>query len=476
MTTRTTNPQRRTDVLQRINCVATCSANSGLSDILPADDLGLWHTDLKSLLFPARFELVPNTTEVFEWQLARMESKILSPQELIARGAYFSRINDQETIHYRLCLSNTLATRKGKSLAAKSHFKAKQFSAGYGVDGLFPYRGKFHAQLAKALLNVMGLKPGDLLCDPMAGSSTACLEARMMGINSIGFDISPFCTLMSEAKRLAMDIDPALLAAALADQNQFLELMESPRAITLLPGFVTSALDTAAVVDSGTWGGAVCKLLQLAYLDATGYARRRTSKTVRDVFGEVFSRYLATITNFRRNAVSLSLQFAEAKFETASALALPLQSESVDGVLTSPPYSFAIDYAENDRPQLEFLGHDVENLKRQMVGLRGGTKPEKVAQYFADLRTVLTEIFRVLKPGRMCVVIIGSNDIQTGGIRHEVEIKKAAGEIGFEFQKQILKPIKGMWNTMQEEFILFFQKPPSGAKHVTTLISLQNLN
>jgi hypothetical protein len=200
-------------------------------------------------------------------------------------------------------------------------------------------------------------------------------------------------------------------------------------------------------------------LLQLILLDAMGYARRLKKKTVRNVFPKVFNRYVATIANFRDVSASLKLRFGRAQFKTASALALPLDAESMDGVLTSPPYSFAIDYADNDRPQLEFLGCDVDELKQRMIGLRGSSKTEQIAGYFDDMRTVLSEMYRVLKPGKMCVVIIGSNDIQTGGIRHEVEVKEGAAAVGFEFRKEILKPIKGMRNTMREEYILFFQKP-----------------
>lgn len=439
------------------------SQNLGSNQVDKVEDC--WQADLQSHLFPPTYEFVPNTTEIFEWELALMESTLLSPEELVARGAYFARINGQETHHYRLCLSNAAAIHKGKSIATQSHFKAGQFSAGYGVDGLFPYRGKFHAQLAKAIINVMGLKPGDTLLDPMAGSGTACLEARLMGINSIGFDISPFCTLMSEAKRLAMEIDPALLERAVPDQQAFLEFMARPGAATRLPVFVTDALSVAAVPHTESTVAAACKLLQLIYLDAMGYARRRKNKTLHDVFPKVFDRYLATIASFRAAAATLNLRFGRARFETASALALPLANESVDGALTSPPYSFAIDYADNDRPQLEFLGYNVDDLKNRMIGLRGGGKAEKVALYFEDMRTMLSEMFRVLKPGKMCVVIIGSNDIQTGGIRHEAEVKKAAKEVGFESRKEILKPIKGMRNTMREEFILFFQKPSQRPTH-----------
>jgi len=75
------------------------------------------------------------------------------------------------------------------------------------------------------------------------------------------------------------------------------------------------------------------------------------------------------------------------------------------------------------------------------------------------MQLAVSEMRRVLKPGKMCVIVIGSNDIQTGGIRHEIEIKRSANETGFVLRKEMVKPIKGIQNTMHEEFILFFQKP-----------------
>ena len=36
------------------------------------------------------------------------------------------------------------------------------------THGLFPYRGKFHPQLIRALLNILKVKKGDVVLDPMA--------------------------------------------------------------------------------------------------------------------------------------------------------------------------------------------------------------------------------------------------------------------------------------------------------------------
>jgi len=135
-----------------------------------------------------------------------------------------------------------------------------------------------------------------------------------------------------------------------------------------------------------------------------------------------------------------------------------IKDASVDGVITSPPYSFAIDYAENDRPQLEYLWFDVDKLKNEMIGLNGRSRKEKLQRYFEDMNRVMSEISRVLRIGKYVVIIIGSNDIQTGGIRLENKIKEFGNLHGLNLVREIRKPIKGIRNTMHEEYVLVFRR------------------
>jgi len=93
-----------------------------------------------------------------------------------------------------------------------------------------------------------------------------------------------------------------------------------------------------------------------------------------------------------------------------------------------------------------------------MIGLKGRTRKEKLARYFEDMEKVLSEMYRVLKPDKYAVIIIGSNDIQTGGIRLETKIEEMATHIGFALDQKIVKPIKGIQNTMKDEYILFFRR------------------
>jgi len=64
----------------------------------------------------------------------------------------------------------------------------------------YPYKGKYHPRLVRSIFNIIGLNYGQTVLDPFLGSGTTALEARLFGLNSIGFDISPVCTLVSNVK------------------------------------------------------------------------------------------------------------------------------------------------------------------------------------------------------------------------------------------------------------------------------------
>lgn len=51
------------------------------------------------------------------------------------------------------------------------------------------YRGNWPPQMARALI-LMYTQPGDTVLDPMVGSGTTCIEAKLLGRNCIGVDIN----------------------------------------------------------------------------------------------------------------------------------------------------------------------------------------------------------------------------------------------------------------------------------------------
>jgi hypothetical protein len=104
---------------------------------------------------------------------------------LIKRLAHFKMIGNVETEYSRI--------------VSKYRKKSKSDNQ-YLTHWYYPYKGKYHPRLVRSIFNIIDLKYGETVLDPFIGSGTTCLEAHLFGLNSIGFDISPVCTLVSKVK------------------------------------------------------------------------------------------------------------------------------------------------------------------------------------------------------------------------------------------------------------------------------------
>lgn len=67
------------------------------------------------------------------------------------------------------------------------------------VHRLHPYLGKFIPQLVEVFLRKF-FNPGQSIIDPFSGSGTTLIEANVLGISSLGIELSPFNTLIQKAR------------------------------------------------------------------------------------------------------------------------------------------------------------------------------------------------------------------------------------------------------------------------------------
>lgn len=424
----------------------------------------LYKVSFIDALFGRKYQLLPQVSQRYEIDLAYGETQSLSDAELVQRSAYLHRVDGATTHHYHICQNR--AVQVDPDLKHRQNFfDANAYGVGYATHGLFPYRGKFHPQMVKGIMNIIGLKPGDTVLDPMAGSGTTLIEASIVGINSIGVELSPFACMMARVK----------LAGLNMDCSGFLKLTEMTDKIFRY--FEHESKSTQNLFDYTERNGAPVplkelqgsdarkELVLLAFLDAMGYATRRKTKDASELFPIVLRRYLAAVQQFNTVREELGLRLGTSRVICGDARGLDIPSDSVDGVVFSPPYSFAIDYVANDELQLKYLGLDPADLSSQMVGLIGGigrSEAERlrnrVEHYYTDMDKIIGHCARVMKRGACCVIVIGSNTNQTGGVRLEEKMIQIAASKEIPLHKVITREIEGIRNTMREEFILIFRK------------------
>ena len=447
-----------------------------------ASVLDVLSQDLSEQLFPVERQLVPHLDDVYELELAFYENRLLADEELIRNGAYFARVGDTYTRHFLMCTGKSLKLPHYSSSRLKSFFEKNLFRTGYATHGLFPYRGKFHPQMIKGIMNVMGLKPGHTVLDPMMGSGTVLVEACLMGIGSIGIDLSPFCRFMAQTKIDALTMSLSRARKALENCEEvfayFQKQVGKPH-----PGIKTrktpasrgimAVMEPGAEYETGEKRPRLTgkeretrdtyNFLLLAYLDSAGYSERSGRKSPFDQFKAILERYLFVTEKIQNVLNGVELDLAPAEALEGDARALPLEDASVDGIIFSPPYSFAIDYLKNDSFHLNFLGVATDNLRKGMVGLRGRKLSEKFELYQQDMDKVLSECARVLRRGRLCTIIVGTNNNQIGkaiGVSpekvrglHEI-LTDLSSKHGFQLVKMMSRPITGISNTMRREYIL----------------------
>jgi DNA modification methylase len=115
---------------------------------------------------------------------------------------------------------------------------------------------------------------------------------------------------------------------------------------------------------------------------------------------------------YRRTHFSEFWDDRQYKVWQVNSMSLPIEDQSVDTIISSPPYFGALDYARDNRLRLWFLGcDDWRELDNSL------TASKKV--YLPQMAVCLQEMHRVLKRRSYCVLVLG--DVERNG-----ELKRTA--------------------------------------------------
>lgn len=100
-----------------------------------------------------------------------------------------------------------------------------------------------------------------------------------------------------------------------------------------------------------------------------------------------------------------------------------IPSRRVNGIITSPPYMHALDYARDNRLRLWFLGYNDWPSLDKII-----SPPEE--QFLRMIRTCLALWHRVLLPGGFCVFVLG--DVYSKSFRLSLPeaVARLAKEVG----------------------------------------------
>jgi len=352
------------------------------------------------------------------------------------RVSYFKKINNELTHYFYI-------TQKNQTRSSNQ----------YLTHWFYPYKGKFHPQMIRALLNIANIKENETILDTFSGSGTTLLEAQILNINSIGIDISPLCVIQSKVKTESI-YEIKEIKELKNEIINFITNQFSPSLNKSSPDKTNNLYYT--YLDKLTKNEKVKNFYILAKLIAlSDYTRRK--KFFLDSFSKNVNKMILSLENFNEIKQILNLNLANTKIENSDSRKINLPDNSIDGIITSPPYSIALDYIKNDNHALQELECNPYEIKNNFIGIRGKEK-EKIKLYYEDMMQCYKEMYRVLKQNKYAVIIIGNATYQGKEIKIVEFTIDYMQKIGFELYQNIDKIIFGLYNVMKKENILIFKK------------------
>ena len=350
-------------------------------------------------------------------------------------------------------------------LAGDLAFQAPARDA-HPLHALHPFAARFPHGLAGYFIDGL-TRPDDTVLDPMCGSGITLLEGWLAGRSMIGVDLDPLARRQSSARTTTLDAKAVQSAGHAALQRaaelhagashpanpldvirgsmddatlKFLDywfLPETQRELAALilairaepePGLrnLLEVIFSSTIV---TKSGGVSRARDLAHTRPHRVADKQPRRALRQ-----FESLLERAGNAYAALDTSGIGFSEVMAGDSRRLAL--RSNSVDLVLTSPPYANALDYMRAHKFSLAWLGDPIPRLS----GLRGhyigserqarhstrqGAMPASVQsvlaelatsdaaksrvldRYFADMGAAIGEMARVVRPGGAVIIVVG---------------------------------------------------------------------
>ncbi len=338
------------------------------------------------------------------------------------------------------------------------------------------------------------------ILDPMSGSGTTLVCAREKGHFAIGCDTDPLALLIARA--WCSDIDPEGVnhrvilvlerARNLADQldykgaypkgaddetRNFINFWfddESRRQLTALSTCIARVRPESERIL--LW----CAFSRLIITKSAGVSlaidvsHSRPHKVYQTAPIRPFDKFIKAAEYVVKNSPFQISDISKrrspfANIRMGDARCLPIDSKSVDMIITSPPYLNAIDYLRGHKLSLVWMGHCIENirhLRSENIGseISGHPQMEKailgamkamgkmrdldnrqvgmLKRYACDMNNVLRECARVLKRSGNAIFVIGDSTLKGVFIKNSDVLTKLAANHGFSLTSREVRPIE----------------------------------
>jgi len=295
------------------------------------------------------------------------------------------------------------------------------------------FKEGFSRDFVFLILDEFGIKENDFVLDPFCGCGTTLLACKQRGINALGFDVLPIAVFSSKVKVRDYDIEELKLYSKEILNKKFIRQEIPKKFLKYFSKYVLediiffkneiNKIDDEKVRDFMLLA-LINSSIKCSYIFKDGGVlkiKKRNVAPLREMFRRQILKMIKDLTNFEKRNCEIFVDFGDARN-------LNVESESIDFIITSPPYLNKIEYtkvyeveeelflSEKARPSIRsFIGKEIKNpnILKDVENALNKNILEKISQYpnaiaYAnDIYLSIKEMYRVCKNDALSAIVIG---------------------------------------------------------------------
>ena len=293
---------------------------------------------------------------------------------------------------------------------------------GHSLHYIGPYSGSFPPELVHYFLYKYS-DPNSIVCDPFSGRGTTGLQAVLNNRKVIVNDLNPLAYVYSLAKLFpfsSKDVDNYLKQIPLAE-TKVISKIPTEKENELLAYFHPDTLleinnlrqyllqDNSLLTEyikallAGTSQGNRISNLSITMSAlicfSPKYNRAWSERTgTFPEYREVHPRIVAKAKRLEEDGLKFR---RDSKILCEDATKLSIEDNSIDLIITSPPYFNVINYAYDNRVRLWLIGHEYKDVQKKLM------HTGSLSKYSNFIHNTISEFYRILKDDSWVVVVVG---------------------------------------------------------------------
>jgi len=387
-------------------------------------------------------------------------------------------IKNPEQEHLGL-ISKDYNFQEGIKILDKIDWDFKDFTTQYLTHKFHSYPARFIPQIPLTFIKIFN-REGDIVLDPMCGCGTTLVEAFLNNRNSIGNDFNPLAVLISKVKTTLIDeTEFRYFYNKLVVMKRYLDLdyRKIENRVENLPNRKISKIFNRVIISKlESIRETLLEVKEEGHENLYDFGRVALSSTIWSLVengdgidvDDLFLKRVKSMRNELNKMTKIINKIPNVKTINGDARKLEVETNSIDLIVTSPPYVNALDYYRAHMYNMLWLGMDFDLFRKHEIGGHSHfiiNRFRLLSEYLGDMLRSMIEMNRVLKKDKLCVIVVGNSSLEYELIENHKFFAAMAEHIGFEPIKTIFRNIdktkkytSADIGKIDDEYILIMQK------------------